>query len=291
MPPAPPPPPPPIAPAPHRTLGAWLVTGPYDRSRLPEDAAPSPTLDDAVVEGGASSRWRLVSSPRGAIDLVAAFGPQGRDRAVYAGGVLHVERGGYYTLLLGADDGLAAFVDGKRVLSHDEPRARRDDEDLLGVDLTAGDHTLVLALLHRSAGPWAFRARILDAGLDPPLGSRGALPGTTVADAQARAAHRSRVSFARGRGDKGYRGTLSVHFPAGAPLDVPVDVSARLVPRASASAGRPAVFDIDAGQLAVGERSATPLTVILPWVAAEEIEDDDWTLHVDVGGRTLDLPV
>jgi predicted esterase len=50
------------------------------------------------------------------------------------------------------------------------------------------------------------------------------------------------------------------------------------------------VYDVDVGQVAVGDRGPLPLTVVLPRVAADEVEDEDWALHVDVAGRALDLP-
>jgi predicted esterase len=242
-----------------------------------------------VGDPGGSARWRLVTATDGPVDLAAALGAQGRYRLAYAAGVLHLERGGYHTMLFGADDGLAVFVDGKRVLSHDEPRTRRDDEDLLGIDLDSGDHRVVLALLHRG-GAWGFRARVLDEGLEPPEHARWLLPGTTASDAQAMAARMSLLSFDRGPREDGYRGSLTVRFPGGVPVDVPLCVHASLVPALAAASARPPVFDVDAGQVAVGDRGALPLSIALPAVASDEVEDDDWTLHVDVVGRTLDLP-
>ena len=47
---------------------------------------------------------------------------------------------------------------------------------------------------------------------------------------------------------------------------------------------------MNAGQVPIGEHGPGPLTVSLPPVAGDEVEDDDWTLHVEVAGRPLDLP-
>src|SRR5581483_8746280 len=105
----------------------------------------------------------------------------GHDRLAYAGGVLHVERAGYHTFLVGADDGVAIFVDGRRIFAHEDARTRRDDEDMAGVDLEAGDHAVVLALLHRG-GAWAFKARVLGPTLDGP--AAWVLPGTAADDAR-----------------------------------------------------------------------------------------------------------
>ena len=92
---------------------------------------------------------------------------------------------------------------------------------------------------------------------------------------------------------EGYRPVLTVRFHEGAPRGVPLAVHARLV-RTSAPAPiaqRPAIFDVDAGEATVGEHGAGALTVTLPAIAGEEVEDDDWTLHVDVGGHAVDFPL
>src|SRR5581483_6956253 len=123
--PAPATPPAALAPAPDGTLGAWLVAGPFDRSHLPEAPGADPSLD-AVAQEGSDSRWRLAVSADGVIDVTAALASSGHDRLAYAGGVLHVERAGYHTFLVGADDGVAIFVDGRRIFAHEDARTRRD---------------------------------------------------------------------------------------------------------------------------------------------------------------------
>jgi predicted esterase len=107
------------------------------------------------------------------------------------------------------------------------------------------------------------------------------------------AARLSVVSFDRGLLDEGYRAALTVRFPAGAPRQVPLGVRASLsrASRNSGAAEPPAtLFEVSAGEVAIGDRGAPPLTVSLPKIAGEEVEDDDWSLHVEVAGRPLDLP-
>jgi predicted esterase len=256
-------------------LGAWLVQGPFERSRLPDEEHLSPGL------GGA---WKLAAAGEGPVDVAAALDAK-NDRYAYAGGVLHVEHGGRHYVLVGADDGATVLVDGKRVHARDEPRPQRDDDDLVALDLAPGDHTLVLAL-HNHTGAWSFRARLLDAQLQPPQGASWILPGTTPDDARALAARMSAVSLDRGLGVDGYRPVLTVRFPEGAPRGVRLDVHARLV---RASGGAP-LFDVAAGELAPDEHGVRDLAVALPRVAGDEVEDDDWTLQVEVAGRGVDLP-
>jgi predicted esterase len=262
---------------------AWLVAGPFEKTRLPNEESLSPRLGAPVGD----ARWIVASASNGPIDLIAALDAHGTDRVAYAGGVLNVEHGGRHVLLLGVDDGVSVIVDGKRVFSRDDARPERDDDDLLPLDLSAGDHTILLAL-HQHSGAWSFRARLLDRELEPPRDARWLLPGTRGVDAQLLAARMSTVSLDRGMAADGYRPALTVRFPEGAPLGVRLDVHARLV--RSTVAGDP-LFEVDAGQLAMAERGAQELSVMLPRVGGDEVEDGDWTMHVEVAGRTLDLPM
>jgi predicted esterase len=261
-------------------FGAWLVAGPFERTRLVDETKVSPRLGESVGE----SRWRVAATD-GAVDLVAALDVHASDRHAYAGGVLRVAHAGRFYLLLGVDDGVAVVVDGARVFARDEGRPLRDDDDLLPLDLGEGDHTVVL-VLHQRVGLWNFRARLLDAELQPPRGASWVLPGTTAEDARAIAQRMSTVSLDRGPQADGYRPSLTVRFPSGAPRGVRLDVHARLI---RGSAGDP-LFDVDAGEVAIDDRAVGELSALLPRVGGDEVEDEDCTVHVEVAGRSLDLP-
>jgi len=272
-----------IALSPDGHFGAWLVAGAFERGNAPSAETLSPRLGAPVGE----ARWTMASANSGPIDLVAALDAHGSDLTAFAAGLLHIEHAARHVLLLGVDDGATVLVDGKRVYSRDDARPQRDDDDLISLDLGKGDHMIAL-VLHQRTGAWSFRARLLDPELQPPRGAWWLLPGTSAADARALAARMSSVSFDRGIVPDGYRPSLTVRFPEGAPLGVQLDVHARL--------GRSGVagdwlFDADAGQVATGERGVRDLFVELPRVAGEEVEDNDWTLHVEVAGRMLDLPM
>ena len=258
-------------------IGTFLVSGPFEHVRAPGEEQLSPVL------GGT---WKMATAATGPVDLAAALDTKGEDLWGYAGGVLHVETGGRHTLLLGPDDGIAVLVDGKRVFSRDEGRPQRDDDDLIPLDLAAGDHVVILAL-HQHKGPWTFSVRLVDAELQSPRGASWVLPGASADDGRAIAARVSSVSFDRGIGADGYRPTLTVRFPQGAPRGVDLRVHA-LLTRASGT-GAP-LFDVDAGEIVPTDRGMRDLSISLPRVAGDEVEDDDWNVHVDVAGRGVDLP-
>ncbi len=267
-------------------IGAWLVSSAFEHPRGADEAHLAPHL---------GPHWKLAAANDGPLDVAAATGTHSADRYAYAGGVLHVEHAGRHLLLLAVDDGVTVILDGARVFSRDEGRPQREDDDLVPVDLSAGDHTLVLAL-HQHTGVWTFRARILDSTLEAPKGAFWALPGTTDADAARLASELARVSLHRDVADDGYRLKLGVRYPEGAPRGVKLEVTARLARAPSTSDAGDPLFDVNAGevpqvrqamQLADG---GPELTVALPRVAGEEVEDGDWNVHVTVAGRAFDLP-
>ncbi len=301
-----------IAPSQSGVLGAWLVAGPFRAGRPALDASPF-GADDRRLDArlGATlggdrdlgkvrrgpARWVIASSgpPRSgpaqnpgtegsrSIDLVQTLDDAKlSDLVAYAAGRLHVEKAGRYFLLLGVDDGVRVSVDGKVVYSRDEARPLRDDDDIVPLDLAAGDHDVLLKL-HQRSGAWVFRAKLLDEKLAPPEGAYLHLPGTTAADAEALASRMSwlvvdRAFDARSTPPR-YRPVLTVRYPEGAPRGVPISVSAKLldVPEASR-------FDVRAGGVPVTSSGVTDLVVALPPV-------EPWkgtaTLEATVAGRVV----
>jgi hypothetical protein len=119
--------------------------------------------------------------------------------------------------------------------------------------------------------------------LQPPAGASWALPGTTDADAAVLAEQLARVSLERAPVEDGYRLKLVVRYPEGAPRGVKLSVGARL---ARPSNTGEAIFDVAAGEVPEGRE----LTVALPRLTGEEVEDSDLKVHVTVAGRSWDLP-
>ena len=281
-------------------IGAWLVAGPFKAGRPALDTAPA-GVDEATLTAATAgaalggerdfgppkkrpaTRWVIAASNEGAIDLKAALEPSGPELVAYAAGSLHVERPGRYLLLLGVDDGVRVSVDGRVVLTRDDGRAVREDDDVVPLDLTAGDHAVVLKL-HQRDGAWAFRARFVDATLAPPPGAYFRLPGTSADDARTLAAKMSWVSLDRafdGTVDPPrYRPKLTVRFPEGAPRGVSVPVSARLV----RGPGEEPVYDLQAGGVPVTAAGAGELVAALPSLTPFA---SPLTLEATVAGRVV----
>jgi predicted esterase len=292
-----------IAPSPRGVLGAWLVAGPFKAARSPLEAAPAGVDEaalapssgelaagDRALGGGKKkgpARWTIASSNHGAIDLEAALEPTGSELVAYAAGSLHVERPGRYLLLLGVDDGVRVSVDGRVVLTRDDARPVRDDDDIVPLELTAGDHAVMLKL-HQRRGAWAFRARFVDGTLAPPPGAYLRLPGTTPDDARALSATMAWVSLDRAFDGTveppRYRPTLTVRYPEGAPRGAVAAVRARLV----GGPGDEPVFDVQAGGVPLTAAGASELVVALPSLTPFAAT---LTLETTVAGRVVKSPL
>ncbi|MEO8875956.1 MAG: PA14 domain-containing protein, partial [Polyangiaceae bacterium] len=297
-----------MAPGPEGGLGAWLVIGPFhtptsnQKTKTPEqlsadiDATPveidetklAPELAtlwdgdtrigkaaDPKSPGNNAPSWILASSGEGAVDVRGALKTREPDVIAYAAGTLKIARGGKYFLLLGSDDGVRVSIDGKTIFTRDEARPQRSDDDVVPVELTAGDHPIALKL-HQRDGAWSFRVRLVDAALGPPIGSTLELPGTHASDARALAQKMSWISLDRGMRDDRYAPALKVRFPEGAPLGVGLSVHARL----DAAGGN--IFDTNVGTVSAtkGEFTAT-----LP-----EVHDDALT-KLEAGGAKYEITV
>jgi predicted esterase len=293
-----------IAPSTARgSIGAWLVAGPYKAGHPALDALPSGVagIDEAALapSSGATlggerdlggprnkkpaARWMIVSSNEGAIDLKAAFDLPGSDLIAYAAGTLHVERAGRYLLALGVDDGVRVIVDGAAVLTRDDARPVREDDDVVPLDLAAGDHSIALKL-HQRDGAWAFRARFVDATLAPPAGAYLRLPGTIAEDARTLAAKMAWASLDRAFDGTveppRYRPKLTVRYAEGAPRGVAAPVAARLVRTGTEEV----VFDVQAGGVPVTSAGAGDVVVALPSLTPFATP---LTLETTVAGRVV----
>jgi poly(3-hydroxybutyrate) depolymerase len=290
-----------IAPSSRGVLGAWLVVGPFRAApHAAFDAGPAgvsgideshlaPSSGDVlggerdfgVPRKKPPARWMIASSNDGSIDLKGALEASGTDLVAYAAGTIHVERAGRHLLLLGVDDGVRVSIDGRAVYTRDDPRPVREDDDIITLDLTAGDHDVLLKL-HQRDGAWAFRARLVDATLGVPIGSYLRLPGTTADDARTLAGKMSLVSIDRtfdpASEPPRYRPRITVRFPEGAPRGVPIPVTTRL------AKGDETIFDVNAGGVPVTSSGAGELVIALPAIAPQNA---NLSLDVVAGGRTI----
>lgn len=256
--------------------------GPFLPARAPSLPGETARLGDPLD----NANWALAYAPDGLVDLRGALKAHDGEWIAYASAIVHVEHPGHQVFLFGADDGIEVSIDGVTVLSRDESRPQREDDDMVGIDLLAGDHPLTLRL-HQHGGPWTLGMRWLDAELQPPRDGWWRLPGAGPSDVRALAAGLAHISLDRGMRDEDYVPRLDVSYIAGAPLDVPLGVRATLFSKRDS----PSLFDVAVGDAPVSDRYAAQLTATLPAISAASIEDSDSILRVEVAGRISEFPV
>ena len=280
-------------------VGAWLLLGPYRSAShglkpgkgvtIPEalatdppDVAEASLAPRYDVEGPAQApvppprpghpaaptpRWLVASSAAGAIDVKSALKADplatSTDLVAYAAGTLHLAKAAKLYMLLGSDDGVRVSVDGKVVFRHDESRPQRDDDDMVPLDLAAGDHPMLFKL-HQRDGAWSFRVRFVDEKLAPPEGAWVELAGADAAKARELARDMARVHAELGTRVDAYVMHLRVRYSEGVPLGVALPVKAELDPPGAAAP----LFQIDAGEVPV---DGADVDVQLPAVTDEDL--------------------
>lgn len=159
-------------------LSQWLVLGPL---RLPGRGNRNKRLSQApagLVGGVAglhpgravtvqerrrsrSLAWRLLTGNRARMDLRKALRLKGyqRYRAAFLGVVIHAVKPTRAHLHLGHDDGVAVWLNGRRVAASLAPQTYRWDQRLVVLNLVKGRNRLVLQLAH-SRGRWRVQARL-----------------------------------------------------------------------------------------------------------------------------------
>ena len=288
-----PPPPVRITPSFDGHIGAWLLYGPYASALSGFKPAPGVTPPDALATEPAgvtesaltpstASGWIIASTNAGAIDVKTAFKAsplaQKTELIAYAAGTLHLARAAKLYMLLGSDDGIRVSVDGQIVLTRDEARPQRDDDDMVPLDLAAGDHPILMKL-HQRDGAWSFRVRIVDAHLAPPGGAYLVLPGTTPDNATQLAERMARGYVELGMRADAYVPHLHARYTEGAPLGVPLRVKATL------ETGGVTLFDVDAGDALTTTTDVDVQLPALPELAT--VEDKVLTVHASIGGRAI----
>lgn len=147
--------------------GAWEVAGPQAGKTQPDFTA-------VFKEGERMIKWLrpFKDGTFGIVDLAALLKPNENCYA-YAAATVVADKDAEGVLLLGSDDGVTVWLDGKEVHRNPTARGVKVDEDRVAVKLAAGSHSLVLRI-DQGGGGWGFCARFADKE------SKGALPGVSM---------------------------------------------------------------------------------------------------------------
>ncbi|HUD70932.1 MAG TPA: DUF5110 domain-containing protein, partial [Dongiaceae bacterium] len=147
-------------------LRRWRIAGPYpyvvgrplaEQTQAPEKTASNPTSGGAAG-GGDGGGWRAVApDAEGTVDLRALWD---RDAAIaYAAVVLRSPRAQPVTFGIASDDGVEAWLNGRKIHSNDLERALDLGADRVGAQLVAGRNVLLLKVANVAQG-WGFRVEV-----------------------------------------------------------------------------------------------------------------------------------
>jgi hypothetical protein len=144
----------------------WHVIGPFpgaDGKAFDTAFPPEQGVDLAKavdVSGGSPLAWHpAIEDVRGFVDLTKAIG---RLEKACAYAVIYVEspRARSAVLSAGSDDGIKAWINGQRVLSHDIARGAAPGQEKAEVELRAGWNEVLLKITQDQSG-WGFYLDLL----------------------------------------------------------------------------------------------------------------------------------
>ena len=151
---------------------AWWLLGPFENPReggefvglLRDCGVRTPPVEDEVFPGKRKRmlRWRRIGpediSLQGGVDLGLLIG--GTECLAFAAAKIHVDTAGRYRFLMGSDDGMRVWLDGEEIHFARGPRAAAPDQDEVIVELSAGEHDVLVAV-DQHYGGWMFYLRVV----------------------------------------------------------------------------------------------------------------------------------
>ncbi len=162
----------------------WALLGPFpapDKDALLTSARAS-VKDAAALHPPAGGAWRYIRTAAGGrVDLLKVHPPlkPAEYSAVFAHVFIRAPRVLDARLLLGSDDGIAVWLNGAMILSHEVRRGWRDAQEGIPVRLGLGWNRLLLEIAN-GEGDWGFSTRLTDRSgtksLDVRFQARNPLP-------------------------------------------------------------------------------------------------------------------
>ncbi len=143
----------------------WMILGPFANAahgswEALEATAGAVDVAATWAEGAENLRWQrpFPAEAFGVVDLAAVLTPN-TDVHAYALAELVAEHDIQGFLLLGSDDGVTAWLDGKQIWRNPSFRGVTVDQDKVPLAVGAGTHSLLLRV-DQGGGGWGFCARL-----------------------------------------------------------------------------------------------------------------------------------
>lgn len=140
--------------------GAWRLIGPFDAhgGRGMDEAYPpelSLNLDAQLTTAVGDQPWTEVKLPDGKVHKLNRQFAERDDRICFLYRRIEVPAAGTLRVSLGFDDGLAVYVNGRRVLVRKAADGASADQEFASLPLRAGGNDVLLKLYNRDKD-WAF---------------------------------------------------------------------------------------------------------------------------------------
>jgi hypothetical protein len=153
----------------------WLVLAPVplkegqdgadalDEESVTGEANVKPEAGDKLDVGGKGVTWKECRAKDQILDFNGLLGKQTERSVGYAVAYITADSDvADLTLLLGSDDQVKVYLNGKPIHSHDEGRPLEKDEDSVpGVSLKKGLNVLVVKVVNEEED-WLVSARLVD---------------------------------------------------------------------------------------------------------------------------------
>jgi hypothetical protein len=154
---------------------SWLVLAPIpieagqdgatalDRAQIQGEDNLKPKAGETVRVGGKDLTWREHRTKEQILDFNDLLGKTTENSVGYAVAYLVADADQReLTLLLGSDDQVKVYLNGKLIHTHDEGRPLEKDEDRIpGLTLRKGRNVLILKIVNEEED-WAGSARFVD---------------------------------------------------------------------------------------------------------------------------------
>ncbi|APS00380.1 hypothetical protein BCY86_06585 [Pajaroellobacter abortibovis] len=293
-------------------VGAWLIAGPYSVPSLPLELQSNPiTYEPFAVllensEQVPSTLWKPIFTSKGALRLNATWKGAPKGTLAYLGGVLRLHHSQRILLLIGVNGPLTSWVDQQVVHEIRQVSSFHEDEFLVSLDLSKGDHP-ILFKLEKSQTEWLFRIRVMDEHLSIPDQVSLVLPGIGSQEAEAMAEAMASISITRQMEHRSYHPFASIQFEEGTPTGISLQVEYSISQAFPSSSLQPSHPPIPTPSQKIPQQPRQksvavflpeyarkdPLIVPLPPIQESELaqfEGKNWQIEVKLGGRRVESP-
>jgi len=144
-------------------LKVWLIAGYYEASDLAPDEIRILSMNDLIrkLKTKKAQIFEKIVSPSAFIDLKSLL-ENPSDTVSYAFTQIYSSTERKVKFLVGADDGLAIWLNGEKVYENNEKYIYFADEDTVSVHLNQGWNALFLKILYSGGTGYGFTLRITD---------------------------------------------------------------------------------------------------------------------------------